>query len=161
MFILLLENPNKPEFTLKPVSPLVCVEYSPKDAHIIVGGQYNGQVAFWDVRKGSQPVETSLVEHSHHDPAYKTLWIQSKTGTEFFSASTDGQVLFWDIRKLGEPITHETIILDPTKKQDITKAQGAMCLEYENTIVSFQLWFTLNIVLYFSVCIAHQIYGWN
>ena len=75
----------------------------------------------------------SPIEHSHRDPAYKTIWLQSKTGTECFSASTDGQVLWWDIRKLGEPA--EVLYLDPTKKQDLSKAQGAMALEYEPTIV--------------------------
>lgn len=30
--------------TLKPVSPLVCLEYNPKDSHILVGGSYNGQI---------------------------------------------------------------------------------------------------------------------
>jgi len=38
------ENPNKPDMTIKPASPLVCVEYNPKDAHILLGGQYNGQI---------------------------------------------------------------------------------------------------------------------
>ena len=41
---MLLENPNKPELALKPVSPLVCLEYNPKDPHILVGGCYNGQL---------------------------------------------------------------------------------------------------------------------
>ncbi|ELU10526.1 hypothetical protein CAPTEDRAFT_84434, partial [Capitella teleta] len=68
-----IENPNKPEMTLKPVSPLVCLEYNPKDSHILLGGQYNGQIAFWDTRKGSQPAEVSPIEHSHKDPAYKTI----------------------------------------------------------------------------------------
>lgn len=44
------------------------------------------------------------------------------------------QVLWWDTRKLGEPT--EKLYLDPTKKQDPTKAQGAFALEYEPTIVS-------------------------
>lgn len=127
-----IENPNKPEMTLKPVSPLVCLEYNPKDSHILIGGQYNGQIAYWDTRKGSQPVEVSPIEHSHRDPAYKTIWLQSKTGTECFSASTDGQALWWDTRKLGEPT--EKLVLDPTKKQDITKAQGGISLEYESTM---------------------------
>jgi len=39
-----LENPNKPELTLKPVSPLVSLEYNPKDSHVLVGGCYNGQI---------------------------------------------------------------------------------------------------------------------
>ena len=30
--------------TLKPVSPLVCIEYNPKDSHVLLGGCYNGQV---------------------------------------------------------------------------------------------------------------------
>ena len=40
----ILENPNKPEFTVKPSSPLVCIEYNPKDPHVLVGGCYNGQL---------------------------------------------------------------------------------------------------------------------
>jgi hypothetical protein len=39
-----LENPNKPELTLKPISPLVCIEFNPKDTNVLVGGCYNGQV---------------------------------------------------------------------------------------------------------------------
>jgi len=73
------------------------------------------------------------IEHSHRDPAYKTIWLQSKTGTECFSSSTDGQVLWWDIRKLGQPT--ESLVLDPTKKQDIKLAQGSMSLEFEPTMV--------------------------
>lgn len=97
--------------------------------------QKTGKIlAYWDTRKGSQPVEMTPVEHSHRDPAYKTVWLQSKTGTECFSASSDGQVLWWDTRKFSEPF--ESMILDPTKKQDLTKAQGAMALEYEPTMVS-------------------------
>lgn len=48
--------------------------------------------AYWDTRKGSQPVEMSAIENSHRDPVYKVIWLQSKTGSETFSASTDGQV---------------------------------------------------------------------
>ncbi|KAK6301673.1 hypothetical protein J4Q44_G00277260 [Coregonus suidteri] len=77
--------------TLKHVSPLICLEYNPKDSHILVGGSYNGQIAYWDTCKGSQPVEMSTLEHSHRDPVYKVIWLQSKTGTDTFSASTDDQ----------------------------------------------------------------------
>lgn len=38
------ENPNRPEMSLKPVSPLVCLDYNPKDSHTLVGGSYNGQI---------------------------------------------------------------------------------------------------------------------
>ncbi|XP_042658458.1 dynein axonemal intermediate chain 2 isoform X3 [Tyto alba] len=86
-----LENPSKPELVLKPSSPLVSLEYNPKDSHVLVGGCYNGQMAYWDTRKGGLPVEVSTVEVSHRDPVYGAIWLQSKTGTECFSASTDGQ----------------------------------------------------------------------
>lgn len=34
--------------TLKPASPLVCLDYNPKDSHTLVGGSYNGQIGgFW------------------------------------------------------------------------------------------------------------------
>lgn len=87
-----LENPNKPEVTLQPDIPIVCLEYNPKDSHSLVSGLFNGQLAFWDLRKGSEPVEMSPPECSHKDPVFNALWINSKSGTEFFSSSPDGQV---------------------------------------------------------------------
>ncbi|XP_072259578.1 dynein axonemal intermediate chain 2 [Pyxicephalus adspersus] len=127
-----IENPNKPELTLKPASPLVSLEYNPKDSHILVGGCYNGQITYWDTRKGGQPVELSVIEHSHRDPVYKVIWLQSKTGTECFSTSTDGQVLWWDIRKMSEPT--EKLVLDITKKGNLDLALGGISLEFEPTI---------------------------
>nr|CAH8870534.1 unnamed protein product [Trichobilharzia regenti] len=127
-----VNNPNRPELTLKTASPLVCIEYNPKDSHTLIGGCYNGQLSLWDRRRGSNPVEVSPIEHSHRDPAWKVIWIQSKTGTECFSTGTDGQVFWWDVRKMSEPM--EFLYLDPTKKQDFSCAQGAYVLEYESTI---------------------------
>jgi len=127
-----VENPNKPEQMLKPVSPLVCLEYNPKDSHILVGGCYNGQIGFWDTRKGPNPVEMSPIEHSHRDPVYKAIWLNSKTGTDLFTTSTDGQVMWWDVRKLGEPT--EKLILDPSKNNNFENAVGAYALEYESTM---------------------------
>src|ERR1700722_20082544 len=44
LFQSIIENPTKPDLSLKPISPLVCVEFNPKDTHQLVGGCYNGQV---------------------------------------------------------------------------------------------------------------------
>jgi dynein intermediate chain 2 len=94
---------------------------------------FNGQVAVWDTRKGSDPVELSVIENSYRDPVHNVLWINSKSGTEFFGSSTDGQVKWWDTRKLSEPT--ETLILDISKDdQTMANALGASCLEYESTI---------------------------
>ncbi|NP_001089510.1 dynein axonemal intermediate chain 2 S homeolog [Xenopus laevis] len=127
-----IEIPNKPELTLRPASPLVCLEYNPKDSHVLIGGCYNGQIAYWDTRKGGNPVESTVIEYSHRDPVYKVIWLQSKTGTECFSASTDGQILWWDIRKLSEPT--EKLILDISKKENIDNALGAVSMEFEPTL---------------------------
>uniref|UniRef100_A0A8C9ARQ7 Dynein axonemal intermediate chain 2 n=1 Tax=Prolemur simus TaxID=1328070 RepID=A0A8C9ARQ7_PROSS len=127
-----LENPNKPELTLKPSSPLVTLEYNPKDTHVLLGGCYNGQIACWDTRKGSLVAELSTIEFSHRDPVYGTIWLQSKTGTECFSASTDGQVMWWDIRKISEPT--EVVVMDITRKEQLENALGAISLEFESTL---------------------------
>ncbi|XP_054614030.1 dynein axonemal intermediate chain 2-like isoform X1 [Dunckerocampus dactyliophorus] len=127
-----IENPNKPEMTLKPASPLICLDYNPKDSHTLVGGSYNGQIVFWDTRKGSHPTDVSSLEHSHRDPVYKTIWLQSKTGTEAFSASTDGQVLWWDVRRLSEPT--EQLVLDLGREGNLDRALGGISLEFEATM---------------------------
>ncbi len=98
-------NPNTPETALLPASPLCCLRFNPKTPETLVGGSYNGLISFYDVRKGNggQPVETSVIENSHHDPVYDIFWISSKTGQQCASVSTDGQMLWWDTRRLGEP----------------------------------------------------------
>jgi hypothetical protein len=37
--------------TLKPISPLVCIEFNPRDTHVLVGGCQNGQVCKFDLMK--------------------------------------------------------------------------------------------------------------
>ena len=90
--ILNIDNPNKPFAKLMPFSPLLVLEYNPKDSNILASGLMTGQVGFWDIRKGHELIDTSEMQFSHRDPCDKLLWIASKTGTEFFSASKDGQV---------------------------------------------------------------------
>ncbi|XP_065676617.1 dynein intermediate chain 3, ciliary-like [Hydra vulgaris] len=125
-----IENPNKPEYTLKPISPLVCLEYNPKDPHVIIGGCYNGQLGYWDTRKGSAPFEVTPIACSHQDPIFDVKFVQSKTGTECFSTSTDGYVYWWDIRKLVEPA--EMLYLVKNSKEN--KPMGGLVLDYEPTM---------------------------
>ena len=87
-----VEDLSKADATLSSNFPICSLRYATKDVSLIIGGQYNGQVSLWDVRRGKMPVERSVLANSHGDPAHKVLWSQSKTGTEFFSTSTDGQV---------------------------------------------------------------------
>jgi len=99
-----VNNPNTPEFKLKPPSPLCCLEYNPKDPHLLVGGSYNGLITCYDTRVGESAKETSVIETSHRDPVYSITWLAGKSPFECVSTSTDAQVLWWDVRKLAEPI---------------------------------------------------------
>uniref|UniRef100_A0A8C4NDU1 Dynein, axonemal, intermediate chain 2b n=1 Tax=Eptatretus burgeri TaxID=7764 RepID=A0A8C4NDU1_EPTBU len=130
-----IENPLKYDMSLKPASALLCLEFNPKDSWTLIGGCYNGQLAFWDTRNGSRPVDITPIEQSHRGPAFKVIWHQSKSGTECFSSSSDGQVLWWDVRKLNEPL--ETLVLDMSKKGNLENALGAISLEYESTMRNF------------------------
>jgi dynein intermediate chain 2 len=119
-------NPSEPDFELTPSFPLTCVNFNEKDPNILGGGQYNGQVAYWDTRKGHAPVETSPIEHSHRDPVYDLAWMQSKTGTECMTCSTDGWVYWWDIRRISEPV-EKLQVMDKVSKS----VYGAVSMEYE------------------------------
>ena len=104
-----LSSPGAPEATLAAPVPLVTLAYNLKDHNLVGGGQYNGQVALFDLRRGPAPADATPVAHSHRDAVHAIAWTQSKTGSELMSTSTDGSVLWWDLRKLGEPL--ETLTL--------------------------------------------------
>ena len=48
---------------------------------MIIGKPLSVLIALFDTRKGSHPMETSPVEHSHKDPVHKVIFPSSKTGT--------------------------------------------------------------------------------
>lgn len=128
------ENPNQPLYKLTSSSPSICVEYNHKDINALVGGQLNGQCCAWDVRVGQMPVSTTPREFCHRESANRVLWINSKTGTEFFSGGADGQVIWWDTRWLNRSL--ESLYMDPEKSEvlDIKRSHGVAVLEYEHTI---------------------------
>jgi len=138
-----LNNPNKPEKTLEPPSPLCTMVFNHKNSDIIVGGSYNGSLSFFDLRaktNGSgviKPVETTILEKSHHDPVYDIYWLTlGKSGTECVSTSTDGRMLWWDFKKLGDgPI--ESIELKEKVNIDgkpVEKVLGGTSLEYNSDV---------------------------
>lgn len=97
-------QPNEPLAELGTASPAVSLAFNTKISDLLIGGCYNGVVCLWDLRKGLKPIETSGSSNSHYDPVYEVIWTQSKTNSEFVSASTDGRVLWWDCRSLKEPL---------------------------------------------------------
>jgi dynein intermediate chain 2 len=82
---------------------------------------------FYDLRKGPTVASKSPVAVSHYDPIYDVVWLQSKTGTECATVSSDGQLLFWDVRDLTEPI--DSCILTDGQKED-PKTLGGVSLEW-------------------------------
>ena len=75
-----LQNPNVPEKTLDPSSPITTMAFNHKNADTIVGGSYNGSLCFFDVRKGNaqgviKPTATTILEKSHHDPVSDVFWV--------------------------------------------------------------------------------------
>jgi dynein intermediate chain 2 len=90
---------NVPLMELRTASPLLCCAYNPKNSDWLIGGGYNGILQHYDLKRGPTPVGKNSVEEGHYDPVYDVVWLQSKTGTECASVSSDGRLLFWDIRK--------------------------------------------------------------
>ncbi|CAG9087823.1 unnamed protein product [Plutella xylostella] len=131
-----IENANAPELIIKPPQPLLDLQYNPRDQHTLVGGLLNGQVGFWDMRRGGEPTTICPPHVAHRDLVRNVLFINSKTGAEFFSASPDGVVKWWDTRNMNEPT--DTMIIDMVKNvtdtQSIDNAIGISALEYEPTI---------------------------
>jgi len=120
-----MKNSISYDAELLPESPLMCCAFNPKRPDELVGGCYNGVVAFWDTRAGKRPREQSQIQNSHHDPVFDVAYIQSRSGNEFCSVSTDGQMLWWDARRLSEPIDSFKLV-DPADNV----VHGATCLEY-------------------------------
>lgn len=60
-----LQNPNSPEFELHPISQVCVAHFNNKDSNIIGAGQYNGQLAIFDIRKGNRPTAVTQIENSH------------------------------------------------------------------------------------------------
>jgi len=129
-------NPNTPDVELLPPSPLCCLRFNPKSTDSLVGGSYNGLITFYDLRRAGGgtakevvPLCTSVIEKSHHDPVYDVFWINSKTGNQCVSISTDGQMLWWDTRRLSEPTDN---LLMCTDSKGSGQVLGGSALEYNS-----------------------------
>jgi len=106
---------------------LICCQYNNKNPDVLAGGSYNGLLNYYDLRRGPSAVGKSSVEVSHYDPVYDVVWLQSKTGTECATVSSDGRLLFWDVRKMTE-VADECILTDGGKEHP--KTLGGVSLEW-------------------------------
>lgn len=132
-----VDNANYPLTTISPPCAMLDLQYNPKDTHVVAGGLLNGQVAAWDLRQSTkQPSVTSPPHVAHRDYVKNVLFINSKTGMEFFSGGPDGICKWWDIRKINQP-TDEMIIdvvSSMSEVQSMARSNGISVMEFEPTI---------------------------
>ena len=120
-----INNPNKPIFIIKPTSHIISLGFNKKNPDQFICGEYNGLVQLWDIKKSNKPIESSKIEKTHKDPVYDIKWIQSRTGNEFVTVSTDGWLYWWDSRKLSTGPMDELQL-----KDNDGNIYGGTCLEY-------------------------------
>lgn len=131
-----VENANAPELSISPPYGLVDLQFNQREPDMLTGGMLSGQVAVWDRRRGSELSLVCPAHCAHRDFVRSVLFINTKSGREFFSTGPDGFVKWWDIRDMSEPT--DQMILDVVKYSfDVpnpANASGASALEFEPTI---------------------------
>ena len=130
-FIYDIEDPLTPIMNITPKDPLVCLQYSRKDPHLLAGGSLNGEVCLIDSRQGGDPQGVASLAGSKGDPVNDLTWINSKMGTEVLAAVADGSVVRWDMRQLKEPLD----LFNLNRNQPEGLAQhGATCIDYDYNV---------------------------
>jgi len=127
-FIWDISERNFPMTELRSNSPMVCCQFNGKNPDWLLGGCYNGILNWYDLKRGPTPCMKSKCEISHYDPVYDVVWLQSKTGQDCASVSSDGRLLFWDCRKLDE-FVDECVLTDGGAKGE-EKTLGGCSLEW-------------------------------
>lgn len=131
-----VENANRPVVTFTPSAPLIDLQFNPRDGNALAGGLASGQVATWDRRLGGEATLMCPPHVAHRELVRNVLFINSKSGQEFFSSGPDGAVKWWDMRNMSAP-TDEMImdlVKTPYDTQNMANAYGVSVLEYEPTI---------------------------
>ncbi|XP_072936986.1 dynein axonemal intermediate chain 2-like [Epargyreus clarus] len=131
-----VENANSPEVIFTPPCAVLDLQFNPRDHATLAGGLLSGQVGVWDRRRGGAPTVTCPPHVAHRELVRNVLFINSKSGQEFFSGGPDGACKWWDIRNMSEPT--DEMIIDVVKSsfdvQSMATANGISTLEYEPTI---------------------------
>jgi dynein intermediate chain 2, axonemal len=97
-----IHHPTDPESELVPQSPIRALAFRHSGQQILCGSR-NGVLSLFDRRNGSHPVSTSSIDSSHHEPVRQVAWLNTRSGFETVSVSTDGCLCFWDTRRLTFP----------------------------------------------------------
>ena len=137
-FVFDVTNPIDYLYRLEASSSLTTIQHNPKEEMQIAAGQYDGHIAWWDIREKIQ-TNCMVSSEGHKDPVYNVIWTNSKTNSELMTTSSDGVVKFWDVRNLKASV--DKFIIDAKNKSlecpgNLLDASPASFLEYEMTIPS-------------------------
>ncbi len=100
------ELQKRPEFKFASASPVLVALFHNIEAHLVLGGCYNGQILLWDMKAKSLPVQrSSMSGRGHRHPIYAMSMVSLTVSNELVSVSTDGMLCHWDITRLAEPLT--------------------------------------------------------
>ncbi|KAJ8725984.1 hypothetical protein PYW07_000682 [Mythimna separata] len=129
------DNSTNPLTSIVPPCGMLDLQYNPKEPQVLVSALISGQVAAFDERTPLAAVALSPAHEAHRDAVRNVLFINSKSGQEFFSGGTDGALKWWDLRRLDAPT--EQLCLDMVKAQEpqsMSRAKGVSVLEFEPTM---------------------------
>ncbi|XP_039764536.1 dynein intermediate chain 2, axonemal-like [Pararge aegeria] len=133
-----VERASQPVLALEAGAPLLALQFNPRDGHVLAGGLADGRVGAWDRRRGGAAALTCPAHAAHRELVRSVLFVNSKSGQEFFSGGPDGACKWWDLRNLSEPT--DEMIMDVIKSsfdvQSMANANGISVMEYEPTIPS-------------------------
>lgn len=109
-----LKNTNHPEYVFHSESGVMCLDFHPLHSALLCAGFYDGTVAVYDVRSGSnKPIYVSANPAvKHRDPVWQVRWHKEELGNNinFYSVSSDGRVTNWIMNK-NELINEEVLQL--------------------------------------------------
>mmetsp|Transcript_8217 Transcript_8217/g.30340 ORF Transcript_8217/g.30340 Transcript_8217/m.30340 type:complete len:658 (-) Transcript_8217:198-2171(-) len=98
-----LKNPSYPEYMFTTKSGVTAIDFHPQHASLLAAGMYDGTVAIYDIRTGSnEPIIKSNVRTGKHtDAVWQIRWDQETISGSltFFSVSSDGRVTSWTLAK--------------------------------------------------------------
>lgn len=129
-----VKNPIKPINFYDSPEVIKCVGICPKEESNLTGGTVTGKVCIWDTFESGMLTNICPMEAAHREQTSAMTWVNSKSNTEFYTASLDGSVKFWDSRDLKMPANE--IFLEPITQyvQNRQNAHGCTVLEFEFTI---------------------------
>lgn len=98
-----LKNPQHPKIAFRTSFGVTAIDFSELSPSLFGVGFYNGTVAVYDVRIGTnEPImESGHSSGQHSDPVWQLQWVKqsSNQSENLVSISTDGRVTNWSIRK--------------------------------------------------------------